>query len=543
MRYFFLFFFLIISSNSYSQDDTQELIISGIDAMFEKEFETSLELLTKALSQAEENNNPKQLFLATNNIGANYYSMLDYGEALNYYLKAYTIAIKDLEPINEMSALNNIAILYSKEKKFDKAEEYFTKAYNLAKENNENFNLIIYAINLGQVYNEQGQLDKAEGYLNEALELSKDTPRVLLETKLALANTYMLKGNYEESKDLSFKLVDSLEGAEYRDHKTALLLLISKTYQKENNLFEAEEYAKQAIDKDLNIENKIDVYNQLSSVYVDSGSFNKALQVKDSIIKYNDELFQIKNGRLYESNKVKFEIQNYQKELKEQQEEISTQKKTFYIILLSAFMIIILIGWALRNSYITNKQRKILHQRSQEILNLELEKEKTDNLLFEKLIKEKETKLLLEQEMLKNEIESKNRKLSAKALFISDRNNLVNSTINSLEETGSIKDEKIIKDHIRELKGILKTDTEWDSFVTHFEEVNQGFLSKLKQKHSNLNGNDLRYISYLYMNLSLKEISSILSITPEASRKRKERISKKLALTDSKQLYNYLSSV
>lgn len=44
MRYFFLFFFLIISSNSYSQDDTQELIISGIDAMFEKEFETSLEI-------------------------------------------------------------------------------------------------------------------------------------------------------------------------------------------------------------------------------------------------------------------------------------------------------------------------------------------------------------------------------------------------------------------------------------------------------------------------------------------------------------------
>jgi hypothetical protein len=32
-----------LSLNSFGQDDTQELIVSGIDAMFEKEFETSLE--------------------------------------------------------------------------------------------------------------------------------------------------------------------------------------------------------------------------------------------------------------------------------------------------------------------------------------------------------------------------------------------------------------------------------------------------------------------------------------------------------------------
>ncbi len=373
--------------------------------------------------------------------------------------------------------------------------------------------------------------------------MSKNNPKILLETNLALANTYMLKGNFEKSKDLSFKLIDSLEGAEYREQRTALLILISKTYQKEKNLIQAEKFAKRAIEKDLNIDNRISVYNQLSSIYTENGSLNKVIQTKDSIIKYNDELFQLKNGKLYETNKVKFEIQNYQQELIEQQKEIATQKKTLYIIIVSAFIIIILIGWALRNSYITNKQRKVLHQRSQEILNLELEKEKTDNLLFEKQIKEKETKLLLEQEKLKNEIESKNRKLSAKALFISDRNNLVNSIIKSLEESESIKNEKVIKDHIRKLKGILKTDTEWDSFVTHFEEVNQGILSKLKQKHPSLISNDLRFISYLYMNLSLKEISSILSITPEACRKRKERIAKKLELKDNKQLYNYLSTI
>ena len=106
MRYYYLFIFLFLSLNTFSQDDTRQLILKGIDAMYEKDYEASLELLTKAKSQAEENNDSKNLFLAINNIGANYFSMLDYGEALNYYLKAYTIAIKDLEPINEMTVLN-----------------------------------------------------------------------------------------------------------------------------------------------------------------------------------------------------------------------------------------------------------------------------------------------------------------------------------------------------------------------------------------------------------------------------------------------------
>ncbi len=189
------------------------------------------------------------------------------------------------------------------------------------------------------------------------------------------------------------------------------------------------------------------------------------------------------------------------------------------------------------------KQRKISHQRSEEIMGLEIEKERTENILLEKQLKEKETQLLLEQEQLKNEIESKNRKLSAKALFLTDRNKLVKSIIRDLEISDNLKEQHVLNDHIRNLKGLLRTDTEWDSFVTHFEEVNQGFLNNLKQKHPSLNANDFRFISYLYMNLTLKEISSILNITPEASRKRKERISKKLELKESNQLYNYLSRV
>ncbi len=543
MKYSYLFISLLLTLSSFGQEDTQQLIVKGINAMYEKDYETSLELLSKAKAQAEKSNNAEQLFLAINNIGANYYSMLDYGEALDNYLEAYTIAIKDLEPFHEMIVLNNIAILYSKDKKYDKAEEYFSKALALAKNNNEHIKQGLYSINLGQVNNEQGNLKSAENYLSEALELVKNEPRLLIEAQLELANNYYLKGEYIKAKKLSFELIDQLNDIEFREHKIAVLLILSKTYLKEKDNLKAGEYARNALKEDINIENKIEVYNQLSLTYTDSKLFKEALIIKDSLLKFQDELYQIKNGRLYETNKVKFEIQNYQKELKDQQDKIKTQQKTFYTVLLSAIIIILLIGWALRNSYVTIKQRKILHERSEEIMGLEIEKERTENLLLEKQLKEKETQLLLEQEQLKNEIESKNRKLSAKALFLTDRNKLVKTIIRDLETSDNAKGQLVLNDHIRNLKGFLRTDTEWDSFVRHFEEVNQGFLNNLKQKHSSLNANDIRFISYLYMNLSLKEISSILNITPEACRKRKERVSKKLELKESTQLYNYLSRV
>jgi hypothetical protein len=54
---------------------------------------------------------------------------------------------------------------------------------------------------------------------------------------------------------------------------------------------------------------------------------------------------------------------------------------------------------------------------------------------------------------------------------------------------------------------------------------------------------DIRYISYVYMNLDTKEIASMLNITPVACRKRKERIEKRLNLTEKISLNAYLLSI
>src|SRR5690606_33387591 len=196
----------------------------------------------------------------------------------------------------------------------------------------------------------------------------------------------------------------------------------------------------------------------------------------------------------------------------------------FYTFLGGILLVVGISFWALKNYSERLKQKKIIAENSQNIAEMEMEKEKKYKTLIEQQFKEKEALTLLEQEKFKNEIEYKNRQLTAKALSLSTRNELIESIIDSLSMHSDISKNSNLKKNISELKNQLKKDADWDDFFSHFEEVNHGFLKSLKEQHPELTSNDIRYISYVYMNLSTKEISSLLNITVEACRKRKERI-------------------
>ena len=545
MKRFSKFLILLIGPFLLAQSTAQldSLLVQGINARSNKEYSKSLELLTKVRTVAEENHWYKQQFLAINNIGANYYSMLDYGEALDNYLEAYTIALKHLDENEEMIVLNNIAILYSKEGDLTKAEEYFTKAYVLAKEHKQDVKVGLYAVNLGIVTNQQDKIDVAATYLAEAKELLKNEPYLFILVQMALAENHYKRGELKIAKSLAEKILPDLETIAFSEERLSIMILLSNIAKDLGETPEAIEYAQTALNAAANPENRISAYQQLAAVYTKSGSYNEALVAKDSVINLTESLNQLKNGRLFETNRVKFEIADYRRELKQSRELQQQERTTFYSLLGILLLIILLIAWALYNSYIKNKQRKILHQQSKEFIELELQKKESDNLLLEKQLNAKEALAMLEQERLKNEIENRNRKLAAKALQISGRNELIKDVINSLTDQSEIARNAFLSTKIKELKKLLKNDSEWESFLTHFEEVNHGLLTKLHNTHSELTANDIRFVSYLYMDLTTKEIASLFNITVEASRKRKERISNKMGLADSTGLYRYITTL
>src|SRR5690606_2429315 len=170
----------------------------------------------------------------------------------------------------------------------------------------------------------------------------------------------------------------------------------------------------------------------------------------------------------------------------------------FYLLITAVVIFMGFLIWMYKNNSLKHKQRK-------RIIEMELGKEKSDHLLLEEQHREKEATALLEKERLKNELEVKNRELTTKAMYLASKNELIEEVVQSLSQSTQITSNTPLKNHINDLKKHLKKDTQWDSFFVHFEELNQGFLDRLRIQHTNLTTNDIRFLTFLYMNLSYKE--------------------------------------
>ncbi|HLP64696.1 tetratricopeptide repeat protein [Flavobacterium sp.] len=537
--WFFSLLFFALSGFSQSKNDCDSLIKTGIDLMWKKKHEKSLELLIQAKNIAEKNRWYKQYFDASNTIGGNYYLMLDYGEALHQYMESYKIAIAHLDESHEMIVLNNIAILFSKEEKLDKAMEYFLKAYTIAKKRNDFVKTGYYAVNLGSVLNEMNQPLAAQKYIDESLQYLTKQPDVLYLASIVQAENELLLGKTVSARSKAMALLQKPNNKFSRDNQVVLFIIIAKSYLKERNIKSSLEWSSKALSSNTDLEKKTDLFNLLSTIHQKQKKYELALLYKDSVFEAERKLNALKNGRSFENSQIRFQLQNYKREIDKKEVSIKNERLLYFGLISVIFLVLLIVLLIFRNQTIKNKQCQTIALRNHEITLLKLQKEKDDNLLF----KRKEAIALLEQDRLKKEIELRNQKIAAKALYLSGKDQLLQEILKSLGKAQEISKNSPLKNHIQELKRHLNTENDWNSFILHFEEVNQGLLQKLMAKHSNLNQNDLRFISYEYMNLSTKEIATLLNITLDACRKRKERIVAKLGLESDTTLRDYLSII
>ena len=537
MKFLFLFVsMLTVLQSDVSKEYCEKLISKGIDALYEKKYSTSLELMTEAKTLAEQNNWYEQQFVSTNCIGLNYYQMLDYSEALDYYLEAYTIALKHLDSDREMAVLNNIALVYLRQGKYKESEKHQKRAYDLAIANKDSIGMVLYAGNLADLYNLTNQLDKALFYISAARPIAKNDLERKRYLDIAEARNHLERKDYDKAFSLINPIINQLTTPKFNDERVSALLILSKIYEQQKKPEKAIEYIEQAQKENLNYTNLTEIYDRFSENAFSSGDYKKALSYKDSILTVKDSLNAIQNQAMYQNSEIKLKLQDSQKEL-------DNEKKLKFYIIGFWIAVLALLAWVFRGYIIKNKQKRLLAESNEQIIALELKNKENYTLLLKNQIKEKETNTLLEKEKLKNELENKNRQLAANALHLAQRNEKIEQYILRMKERPEIVKSSLLNKQLDQLKVILTKEDNSDDFLTHFQEINSRFIDSLKEKHNDLTLNDIRYISYIYMNLSTKEIASIFNITIEACRKRKERISKRMNLSNSNDLYNYLSSI
>src|SRR5690606_5384899 len=301
--------------------------------------------------------------------------------------------------------------------------------------------------------------------------------------------------------------------------------LLSEIYEKLNKIDQAIDPAQEALLRTEKLSDHVDLYEMISRLYLQKGEYKTALLYKDSAFITKDSLTGSINRSQYELSKVKLNVSEYQSEINKKKEQQKQQQLFIMIIFVFILEIAFSIYRSLKSNITKQKQKTI-------IANLAFEKEKKERLLAEQQL-----------EIKKHETTKRNRELSAKALYISNRNELIQDIISKLENNKKTRQNEEVVQLIKTIKSFLKTDNHLEDFIKHFEGVNPVFLKKLKEKHPELTANDTRFLCYVYMNLSMKEVSIIFSITYDACRKRIKRIENRMNLDEETSLYDYLISI
>ncbi len=549
----YLLFINITFSQNSEIEKCKVLIANSLENSLENDYTKRLDYLFEARDIAKKGGFKREEFLSYNNIGLIYFKMSDYNHAIKYYLEAYEVALENNSDEEKMTVLNNIALVYIKDEDHEKSKAYLKRAYSIAKKVKNNVRRGFYATNLADVNLSENNLDLAEKYIIEALSCLEKVPYAHLNASIVKYSILWKKGDYRNAikslKRLLVKAADLDQNTLLRVELNLIneinfLLATIHSELKEWDL--ANKYLENALKDCDNDDKKIEMFNLQSKIAYQLGDLEKAMASKDSIIEFTNLVYNKEEKQILKNSKLRFELKQSQNDLKISKIVSNNQKRTYLIFTCFILLMTLLLIWLLYKKKEILNQKRIIAENNLRLNKLELSHEKNASLLLNKELEKRQLKVALVKAKvlkLKHEIEEKNKELYNKVLFQSTQNELVEEVVEAISKINEIPKSEALKKAVFSLKRHLKDSVKWNEFSSSFENINSTFIKALKEKHPHLNANDIRFISYIYLNLNNKEIASVLNITSEACRKRKERLKKKLSLSSEISLYQHFSQI
>jgi FixJ family two-component response regulator len=132
-------------------------------------------------------------------------------------------------------------------------------------------------------------------------------------------------------------------------------------------------------------------------------------------------------------------------------------------------------------------------------------------------------------------------------MHIVQKSEMLLSIKEKLKKINNLSNDPKIKPEMSELIKTIEKDTlidkDWEKFELYFNQVHNSFTQSLKLRFPSLSANDIKMCSYLRMNLSTKEIASILNITTRGVEVSRYRLRKKMGLENGANIGDFLSQL
>ena len=369
---------------------------------------------------------------------------------------------------------------YFTSKNYPKAKIYFLKSLrHTLPEDLLTKNMLW--LNLATIYQRLSQLDSAYFYQVKAIKLAeKNKNPYLLSTLYYNAATVKF-----EQKDIDSTLYFALKGLK--------------------NAKKTKRFNRQ-------IDNLL-ILSQVDSI---KGNFDDVLKKFKQIVILKDSILK------YERKKIADEITgNYEKYKKD--EIIALQQKNLqvaydkskllqYLIIAAIISTVILLFWLLT---------------------------------YRKLLKNNKRIYQLEKENIQHQLKQKEHELVAIALQVEQKNKLIdnfyNKLKNSTDETGG--NNTNLNKFLSEVKNSLNIHKDIELFSEKFSQLHHDFNRKLSESYPQLTRKEIKFLAFLKIGLSNKQIATLNNITPAAVHKMRYRIKKKLNLPADTSLDDFVTKL
>ena len=415
-----------------------------------------------------------------------------------------------------------IGNIYNGLSKNKKALEYYLRTLEAAKKINSKQGLAASNGNIGMVYLELGKLDLSSKYLKKSIQLYQEIENSYgLSTSYGnLAIVYSKKGNAKKALYYADKAIKEIRSYGYTEdllialNVKAEVLTRLKNYETSNKYLDTCIANAKKIGFGLMLQKSYKSYaNNLHKL----GFNNKAFEYLQLHNKVKDSILTDKFQKRLADYETKYKTSEKQRKIEQLEYKEKSQKMQLIgVVGLAVLLIILLISF-----YQKRKKEKL-------IAKLQLDK----------------SQLLTES--LSQELKLKNKQLTSHALNMLQKNKLLAVFLENLENVIKIaKGDVVQKLNIikRQVKRLLTSEKDWNTFKIYFEQVNKGFLVKLKEINPKLTTNDIRLATLIKLNMTNKEIASILNINHQSVKNAQYRLKSKLALEKNENLKSFLETL
>lgn len=533
-----------------TENEIRTALLNGINYKNQLNFEDSYKELKKALTLSIKTGSKKYEVLTTLNMGLLYHTFSDTEKGLFYLYESLDLAKKYQEESAYNAIYNNIGIFYSENNNFIEAEYYFRKALEKSLEKGKPRGIAINYINIAITKEAQNQNDSAIFYNNKAL-LILDLNNIN-NHRSAIYNNI---GNIEFKKEKYQAAIDSYSKALYFVGQDSIQtnigeynLNLGKSYVQANNLDSAKLHLDEALAILLltnNAQLLSECYYWLYKNEVSTQANSLSKQYFDECLAWKDSSMTRKKEKWVSDVQMKYEFGKKQKEIEYLEVQSANQKKIILAIILSAilFIFFIITMWRSRNRRL--EQKNLLLKKEKDFSDLEKERNELKRLKLEEEFENQKRISEYKEENARIELDLRNKEVTSRAVHLMNKNEILTEIYKKIELDFQ-NDEDLVKT-LSEVKLLIKNnlsqDKAWEDFKLHFEQVHEGFVLKLKEKHPDLSPTDFRLCAYLLIDLSPKEIASISNISPDSVRKRKQRLREKLNISSSINIEDYLKTL